>query len=142
MVAPPLRLLDRINSAGDINDPGTPRPLLTLEEFFEGNSDHGSIGYNFYPDQPTPEEFYELFRTIRSRPSVADVRVEVAQHDDRESWPTTDTIWVVTSSTEAELRAWLGDRFAPDEVLTDFAKREAEPLPIPPGMVAFGVWWD
>jgi hypothetical protein len=43
-------LARRINRDGDINDRETPRPLLTLEEFLKGNSDYGSIGYNFYPD--------------------------------------------------------------------------------------------
>jgi len=46
------RLLERINRNGDINYDIVPRPLVTLEEFFEGNKDYGSIGYNFYPDQP------------------------------------------------------------------------------------------
>lgn len=75
------RLIARINCNGDINDPTTPRPLVTLEEFFEGNEDYGSIGYNFSPDQPAPAEFYELLKRIRDRPDVADVRVEVSQHE-------------------------------------------------------------
>ena len=44
-------LKTRINRNGDINDPAVPRPLVTLEEFFEGNDDYGSIGYNFFPNQ-------------------------------------------------------------------------------------------
>ncbi len=41
------RLMKRINRNGNIKDRTTPRPLLTLEEFFIGNNDHASIGYNF-----------------------------------------------------------------------------------------------
>ena len=29
-------------------------PLVTLEEFFDGNNDYSSIGYNFPPPQPSP----------------------------------------------------------------------------------------
>ncbi len=31
------RITQRVNRHGDVNDPATPRPLLTLAEFFEGN---------------------------------------------------------------------------------------------------------
>jgi hypothetical protein len=58
-------LLERVNRDGDINDFSVARPLVGLEEFFEGNDDYGSIGYNFYPDQPAPSEFYALFKGIR-----------------------------------------------------------------------------
>src|SRR5438128_350946 len=74
-------LVRRINRNGNINDAQTPRPLLSLEEFFEGNDDYSSIGCNLYPDQPAPSEFYSIFRSIRERPDVADVLVEVNQHE-------------------------------------------------------------
>jgi hypothetical protein len=77
----PATLVERINRNGDVNEPATPRPLLTLEEFFEGNDDFGSIGYNL-PDQPSPAEFYSLLKEIRNRTDVADVRIEVLDHPD------------------------------------------------------------
>src|SRR5689334_4622956 len=92
---PPPSLIERINCNGDINSPATPRPLVTLEEFFEGNNDPGSIGYNFYPDQPRPGEFYELFKQIRDHPEVSNVLVEVSQHEAPEEWPSTDTVWII-----------------------------------------------
>jgi hypothetical protein len=86
------RIVNRINRSGDVNHAKTPRPLLSLEEFFEGNDSFGSIGYNFYPDQPSPTEFYEFFRLVRNKPSVAAVLVEISQHEVPEEWPSTDTI--------------------------------------------------
>jgi len=136
-------LARRINRNGDINDSETPRPLVTLEEFFEGNSDYGSIGYNFYPDQPSPSEFYSLFRSIRERSDVAEVLVEVSQHEVPDEWPSTDTVWIITTASPDAVRAWLGQRFQPDEVFegwTEIIRRED--YPVPEGMKPVGVWWD
>jgi len=134
----------RINRNGDINDPDVPRPLLTLEEFFEGNDDFGSIGYNFYPDQPAPSEFYVLFKRIREKPEVANVLVEVSQHEIPDEWPSSDTIWIVTSAASDEILEWLGERFRPDDELwdgwTEHLTRET--VEVPDGHRPVGVWWD
>jgi hypothetical protein len=142
-MTPLERLKRRICEAGDINKPETARPLVSLEEFFEGNDDYGSIGYNFYPDQPSPSEFYELFKQIRSRPEVANVLVEVCQHEMSDEWPSTDTVWIITSASIDTLVTWLGERFRADEIFdgwTDHVRREA--YQIEPGMKAIGIWWD
>lgn len=39
---PKSRLVERISRNGDPHDEATPAPLVTLEEFFEGNDDGGS----------------------------------------------------------------------------------------------------
>src|SRR5688500_8873122 len=106
----------RINRNGDVNDPAVPRPIVTLEEFFEGNDDYGSIGYNFYPEQPAPSEFYDLFKRIRERPNVADVLVEVTQQEMPNDWPSTDTVWILTAASLKEVASWLGERFQADEL--------------------------
>lgn len=137
------RLIERINRDGYINDFSVPRPLVTLEEFFEGNNDYGSIGYNFYPDQPAPSEFYELFKGIRERAEVADVRVEVKDFEDAERWPSTDTVWVITGESVEEVKGWLGERFAADDIIVGFSEEYAiEKYDVPDGMEAIGVWWD
>jgi hypothetical protein len=136
-------LVERISRNGDVNDPTTPRPLVTLEEFFDGNDDMGSIGYNFGARQPAPSEFYSFFKRIRARRDVADVRVEISQHDDPEAWPVTDTIWIVTSASDSDVSAWLGDRFAADDLLNGLPPdRKFDALSIPAKMRAVGVWWD
>jgi hypothetical protein len=134
------RLLERI---GDINNPALPRPLVTLEEFFEGNDDYGSIGYNL-PDPPHPREFYELLKEIRQRPEVSDVRIEVMDLQDPDGWPATDTIWIITSAAPSQVRSWFSERLAPDDVYDGFSSdvRPVEPYSIPPGMRAVGAWYD
>lgn len=60
------RLLDRIGDIGDINDFSRPRPLVTLEEYFEGNAE-SSIGYNPPDGGPGAPAFYALCRELRDR---------------------------------------------------------------------------
>jgi hypothetical protein len=133
------RLLARI---GDINDFSRPRPLVTLEEFFEGNNDAGSIGYNL-PDPPQPEEFYKLLLEIRKRPGVSDIRIEVMDREDAEGWPSSNTIWIITTVSSQEVRTWFPKRLAPSEIINGF---EAAPSPVekysvPQGMHAVGLWY-
>ncbi|HNO79346.1 MAG TPA: hypothetical protein PKN33_14950 [Phycisphaerae bacterium] len=135
------KLLKRI---GDINDPATPCPLVTLEEFFEGNNDPGSIGYNIL-EPPTPSEFFELFTLIRNRPDVSTVLVEVMDVDEEfGGWPASETIWVITTSDASEVRKWIPQKFFPDEVLEGFESLgpKKEHFEIPQGMRAVGIWWD
>jgi len=137
------RLLDRVGAQGDINNPDTPRPLVTLEEFFEGNNDYGSIGYNFYPDQPAPSDFFEVFKSIESKLVVYDIRVQVNDQIEPEDWPSTDTIWIITSAGVDEIDTWLGDRFRGDDYILGFPDfYNIEDYDVPEGMQALGVWWD
>ena len=140
-------LLTRI---GDINDFDRPRPLVSLEEFFEGNDDYASIGCNL-SDQPSPSEFYRLFALIRDRPDVRDVLVEVKQLEDPDGWPYTDTIWIITKAAPDDVHQWFPERIAPDEVIEGFPKPgsqpgfvgyEVEAYQVPDGMQAIGLWWD
>lgn len=136
------RLVERINRHGKIGDAKTPAPLVTLEEFFEGNGDPGSIGCNL-PGGVQPSEMYAAFKAIRARPGVADVRVQVTMHDDPEGWPFSDTVWVITSASDADIRTWLPERLRPDELFQGFHRdRPMESCEVPSGMRAVGLWYD
>jgi hypothetical protein len=100
-MTPLERISQRVNRHGDVNDPDTPRPLLTLAEFFGGNEVVGSIGCNLIPT-PTPAEFHLLLSRIAARRDVGDVRVEVTMFDDPD-WPFSDTVWIITSATAEEV---------------------------------------
>ncbi|MEZ5998898.1 MAG: hypothetical protein R3B98_09415 [Hyphomonas sp.] len=132
------RLLERI---GDVNAKRRDLPLVTLEEFFAGNDDAGSIWCNVMC-APEPDEVFERLKSIRDREDVADVRIMVTQYDGgREEWPFSDTIFFVTSASEGDVRAWLGDEYQPNEVWVDEFKR-AERIDVPEGMAAIAAWWD
>ena len=132
----------RISGNGDVNDPKTPRPLLTLEEFFEGNGYVGSIGCNLTPT-PSPTQFYDLLKTIRDRDDVADVLVQITMQDDPDSWPFSDTVWIITSATPEEVAEWFEERMRPDDMFHDWNDgQEREWYTVPSGMTPIGAWWD
>jgi hypothetical protein len=132
------RLLARI---GDINNFDLLRPVVSLEEFFEGNEDPGSIGYNL-PDPPTPQEFYALLLGLRAHPEITDVLVEVKDLEDPDGWPSADTIWFVTSMTDEELARLFEERIRPDAWPDYPPQYPIEPIRCPPGTHAIAAWYD
>jgi hypothetical protein len=140
-MTPLQRITERVSRNGDLNDGATPRPLVTLAEFFEGNDVDGSIGCNLTPT-PTPGQFYALLKNIARRPAVADVRVQITMFDVPE-WPFSDTVWIITSASSAEVAAWFEEDVRPDECLEGWQEGVAvEPCPVPPGMKPVMCWWD
>lgn len=140
-MTPLERVSQRVNRNGDVSDPATPRPLLTLTEFFEGNEVMGSIGCNLIPT-PTPLEFHALLARIASRADVADVRVEVTMFDDPE-WPFSDTVWIMTSAGPQEVEEWFEEAVRPDACSAGWLAGVAmEPYPMPNGMQPVRCWWD
>ena len=134
------KLLDRI---GNINDFSRPRPLVTLAEFFQGNNDYESIGYNL-PDSPPPREWYDILEAVAKRPEVSDVRIEVKDLEDPNGWPSTDTVWIITTASPEEVRRWMPDRIVPDDIIEGFesASSPVERYEMPAGYRAVGVWYD
>lgn len=136
------RITRRVSRLGDVNDPGTPRPLLTLAEFFDGNDAVGSIGPNLTPT-PEPAAFYALLLGIAGRPGVADIRVQITMLDDPEWWPFSDTVWVITDSSPEEVAGWFGADIRPDDCRRGWTEGvEFEECPIPLGMYPVACWWD
>jgi len=136
------RITERVRRYGDVNDRDTPRPLLTLEEFFDGNSWAGSIGCNINPT-PTPTEFQLVLKQILDRPEVFDVRVHVTMFDDPEGWPFSDTIWVITSASHLVVPTWFDERFMPDGCYSGWnPDTKFEPYQVPLGLHPVACWWD
>jgi hypothetical protein len=135
------RIIERVSRHGDVNDAATPRPLLTLEEFFEGNAADGSIGCNLNPP-PIPAEFYKLLKAIAARPDVADIRVQITMLEIPE-WPFSDTVWVITSASPGKVAEWFDESVRPDECYLGWHENVAtEPYAVPAGMEPVTCWWD
>ena len=118
-----------------------PGPTVSIEDFFEGNDDVGSIGCNLM-SHPGVGKFHKSFADIRSRSDVQDVRVEIKDLVDEHSWPFTDTVFVLTSMSQQNLRELVA-ALQPDEV-GPFPS-DSVPGDLPPlkdGMRVLGVWWD
>lgn len=135
------RVTKRAHQNGDPDDPATIRPLLTLEEFFDGNEADGSIWCNL-PDMPTVAEVFKILSAIRSKEEVADVRVEVTTFDDPD-WPFSDSVWVITSADAETVKSWFSEDRGPDYVTVGWREDSTyEPVEVPQGMHPVLCWWD
>jgi hypothetical protein len=117
-------------------------PVVSLEDFFEGNKDYGSIGCNL-DEHPGPSRFYSVLRSIRARPQVQDVLVSISEvPEDDESWPYSDRVYIFTSAAPEELRDWARE-LQPSEVEEGFIGGAPPAAPaLEPGMRVLALWWD
>lgn len=128
---------------GNPEIPGVPTPLLSLNEFFEGNDFVGSIGCNL-DSEPTPQEFFQLLEAIKSRQDVSDVRIQISCVDDPgEDWPFSDTVWIMTSASEEAVQSWFPSALSPDEVWTGWTTGvNYEALEVDAAHEPVAVWFD
>lgn len=135
------RITERVCRLGHPDDPDTPRPLVSVHEFFEGNDTMGSIGCNLL-SEPSPADFYRLFLELLERPDVADIRVQITMFDVPE-WPFSDTVYLVTTASPAEVQSWFPEPLRPDDTWLGFAVDQTyEPYQIREGFQVVAAFWD
>ena len=115
---------------------------VSLDLFFDGNNDLGSIGCNLGEDQPSIREFYRTLAALRDKSEVQDVLVRIVDADDDSSWPYTDTVYVISSLPQSEIETALRS-LSFDEVTPEwlYGKPLSAPEPFD-GFTAYSVWWD
>jgi hypothetical protein len=120
---------------------GSPRVLVTLQEFFDGNDDEGSIGCNLTKHPGIPA-FEAAFRQIASMNGVAGVYFAITEIDEtyESIWPFTDTACVVTTLMPSAFKTIL-EPLNPDEIGT-MNEALANPPNMSPGHQLICVWWD
>jgi hypothetical protein len=93
-----------------------PEPqIVSIERFFDGNDDLGSIGCNLM-EHPGIATFRDVLTGLLRRPDVEAVYAQVAELDPGDGcWPFTDTIFIVGTISPDELRNLLGS-LEPDVV--------------------------
>ncbi len=119
----------------------TSAPVVTLERFFDGNDDYGSIGCNLI-DHPGPQEFYRTLLAIRDRDDVHDVFVEIheVEESDETMWPFSERVFVIARCDQATV----ADLFAPlqpseFEINLNLPPNAESP---PVGYTVYSAWWD
>ena len=112
---------------------------VTLETFFEGNYEDSSIGVNLYPHQPTPQEFYDVFKKIKSSNKTENIFVRISDADDVD-WFYTDAVYIVGNWTADEMREIVKD-LHPDEIYEDWMY--GKPVNVPQtNSKVLSLWWD
>ena len=115
--------------------------IVPIEEFFDGNDDAGSIGCNL-SDHPGIDAFREQLTGLVSRPDVEAVYARISElNPGDDSWPFTDTVFVVGSISSEILRE-LVEPLQPDEI------GEASQFGVPSIITqqhkapSQAIWWD
>jgi hypothetical protein len=113
-IAKKARLLEKVSNYG-LNE-AMPRggdsglPLVSLEDFFEGNGDQQSIAVNLMDQHPGLDFIFSLLKSIRGRPDVADVLVEIYDVEwaisDPTCWPFAEKVVFLTSAAIGDVEQW------------------------------------
>lgn len=119
-----------------------PEPqIVSVERFFDGNDDLGSIGCNL-TEHPGMDVFRDILTGILRRPGVEAVYAQISELDPGDGcWPFADTVFVVGKISADELRDAVAT-LQPDTVgdAEDFgipsqiSERHSSPV--------FAIWWD
>ena len=130
-------------------------PLLTLDEFFEGNTAEDSIAPNDCGyGRPSIAEIWELMRELEKRPDVAWIRVEL--HDDTEIAEyegkevlvlAGESLVVCTSLSAPELEKLARCEWLCSGGVEEWEESEMDSLfscrpPVPDGFHCFAIVWD
>ena len=115
--------------------------VVSIERFFDGNDDEGSIGCNLMK-HPGVDTFRRAFVDLKHRAGVQSIYAQITELDPGEdSWPFTDTVIVIGSITPEELQKALAG-LEPDEVspgTPDFLSPALSDADKARALVA---WWD
>ena len=126
-------------------------PLLTLDEFFNGNTVEDSIAPNQWEfGRPTLSEIWDILQKIEIMPNIAWVRValhddtEIVENDGTEKLVLAgDTIVVCTTILPAELEKLVNCKWlCSDGVLKTKSNIYSCVPPIPENFDCFEIVWD
>ena len=130
-------------------------PLLTLDEFFEGNTAEDSIAPNQWGEgRPSISEIWDLMRELEKRPDIAWIRVEL--HDDTEITGydeeeklvlAGESIVICTSLQGSELETlakceWLCSGGAEEWAASELSSFYSCVPPVPDGFHCCCIVWD
>jgi hypothetical protein len=116
-------------------------PIVSVADFFNGNSDESSIGCNLM-EHPGLQHFNEVLLTIRNKEEVQEVFVEIMELEDESDWAFSERIYVLTRAHQEEVEKWV-ESLHPSEI--DIGYQYGEPSvapPLFPGYQVYSIWWD
>ncbi len=138
-------LLDKIQMLIEENDGEL--PLVTLDDFFQGNTDDGSLGTGTRKkDDLHISEIYKKLKQIEKLPNVCTVLVEI--HDDwemsinnAEIWPASESIYIYTMAPIKVVRQWIIG--LPCEAYEGWIDSMPLSAPsVPPGYFVYTLRWN
>jgi hypothetical protein len=138
---PPNELVEKIRALRDFKDHAAPDPIVSLEEFFTGNEDLGSIGCNL-TKHPGRGAFYAELKAIRGKPDVQDVFVAIHELNEETVWPYSECVYILTSARAEEVTQWM-KKLQPSEVSEGWLYKKPPNAPsLKDGIRVVSCWWD
>lgn len=139
-------LLDKLVALDDVDSEHF--PVVTLDEYFTGNTDEESIAPNQWGyRRPSIKEIYSRFKAIESRDDVQGVFVGLHQCwgealDDDTLWPAAENIHVLSSVPQDVADQWI-EGLESDGIGLGwpYGKHSASPEPSE-GFHVYTVFWD
>lgn len=123
-------------------------PVVTLEDYFEGNTDEECIAPNPWGEgRPSVREIYARFRQVASRDDVAGVHVGLhhswGEALEDEVWPAAENIHVIASVDQDTANEWIAGLHADGILAGDWpcGRHAAAPV-VPEGFRLYTVYWD
>lgn len=101
------KLIAKIKQQGDPNNRKEPDPIVSLEDFFEGNTDVDSMGSTLEYDHP--KMLYRVLKDIRARKDVQDVLVAIHKLEEgiKTAWPVSKCVYILTSAPIKDVVQWV-----------------------------------
>ncbi|WP_448697986.1 hypothetical protein ACFGVR_14285 [Mucilaginibacter sp. AW1-3] len=131
------RLLAGIKKAGY---PGK-EVFVSVEDFFDGNTDDGSIGANIYPNPPSLQKFRDILTDIKNADKTNTLLIRIADTEDND-WFYTDMVFINGDYTLSAIKK-LFKVLKPSEVYEGLMYNE-KPNNIPHQSSGknYSIWWD
>ncbi|MFN0031621.1 MAG: hypothetical protein ACKVOR_05625 [Flavobacteriales bacterium] len=130
-------ILEKITKAGFPKS----EVAVSVDEFFDGNDDEGSIGANLYPEQPSLKTFSNTFKSMLASDRVENIFIRIADAEDT-NWFYTDTVYVVADATMDEVTEMLKG-LQPTEIYSDWMYGKPVNISdVTADKKIYSVWWD
>lgn len=116
-------------------------PVVSIDRFFDGNDDLGSIGCNL-DEHPGIDVFRDTLVGLTKRADVEAVYAHIAEIDPGEGcWPFTDTVFVAGSISANQLEKLL-EPLVPDEIGPACEFGVPESVSGKHSVPILAAWWD
>lgn len=136
-------LLLKIEEQGGVGHPYDNNVIVDIEDFFEGNYVEESFAANACTENIDVREFYRIFKDIKLKSNVQDIKILIYSIEEDEDWPYSDTAFILTSASKKEVYDWFGDAFPSDIGEDDGKGKGLERLPkLKEGYKLYYLWWD
>ncbi|WP_252249480.1 hypothetical protein [Clostridium sp. VAP23] len=117
-------------------------PIVSLELFFEGNDDIGSIGCNIL-EHPGTEKIYSILKEVRNKSNVQDVLIEILEYDEGDDvWPFSERVYILTDAEEDEVMKWVEDLDISGISEGDIYGQSKAAPKLSDGYRVYSLWWD